>query len=85
MASRRRADAARNDELFLDAGLDLPVDDARFPMASTRVEFVWRAPLGGPLVVNLGLRSGYSYAAGESAVSSPVPALRAYCEMVLAP
>jgi len=55
--------------LGLDAGLDLPVDDARFPMASTRVELVWRAPLGGPLVVNLGLRSGYSYAAGESAVS----------------
>lgn len=55
--------------LGLDAGLDLPVDDARFPMASTRIELVWRAPLGGPLVVNLGLRSGYSYAAGESAVT----------------
>lgn len=57
--------------LGLDVGVDIPV--AGLPMASARAEGGLRVPLAGPFIAGVGLRSGYSYVAGEGVV---VDALR---------
>ncbi len=55
--------------LGIDAALELPVA-ARFPMASTRIDFRYQVPAGAALVA-VGLRSGYSYLAGQGPVEDP--------------
>lgn len=57
--------------LSLDVGVDVPASQ-RLPMASSRLELGWRLALPASVFAGVGLRSGYSYVAGEVAVADPV-------------
>ena len=57
--------------LSLDLGVDVPASQ-RLPMASSRLELGWRLALPASVIAGVGLRSGYSYVAGEVAVADPV-------------
>ncbi len=62
--------------LQFDAGLDVPVDQ-RLPMASVRLGGAGRLELPNLLVATIGLRTGYSYVAGQGAVADPTLGLDA--------
>jgi hypothetical protein len=57
--------------LGLEVGLDVPTAE-RLPMASTRVDLGWRMALPQSTFASVGLRTGYSYVAGETGAADPV-------------